>query len=225
MVSSQSAALQNLRRVALRSLGRIRDDVKRRATDHASERYRQLGFIDETVRLPHGTFIEGGTTIGAYTTFSGPARIRGLGELRIGRYCAFGDGFNAVTSNHDLRFASTHFRPARIAGLEIPAEKGQMSSIGNAVWVGDRVTVLPGVSIGDGAVIGAGSVVAKDIDAFDIAVGVPCRGVRPRFSPAMVEALLELAWWNWPDDRIIASRELFELDLTQTDPAVVKSFR
>jgi Acetyltransferase (isoleucine patch superfamily) len=51
-------------------------------------------------------------------------------------------------------------------------------SIGNNVWIGGGVTILPGVSIGDNSVIGAGSVVTKDIPANVLAVGNPCRVVK-----------------------------------------------
>lgn len=51
-------------------------------------------------------------------------------------------------------------------------------TVGNDVWIGANVTVLPGVSIGDGCVIGAGSVVTKDIPARSLTVGNPCRVVR-----------------------------------------------
>ena len=51
--------------------------------------------------------------------------------------------------------------------------------VGNDVWFGANVTVLPGVTIGDGAVIGAGSVVTRDIPANVVAVGAPCRPLRP----------------------------------------------
>lgn len=51
--------------------------------------------------------------------------------------------------------------------------------IGNDVWIAANVVVLPGVTIGDGAVIGAGSVVTKDIPPHTLAVGNPCRVVRP----------------------------------------------
>lgn len=51
--------------------------------------------------------------------------------------------------------------------------------IEDKVWIGSNVVVLPGVRIGYGAVIGAGSVVTHDIPAMTVAVGVPCRVVRP----------------------------------------------
>ena len=51
-------------------------------------------------------------------------------------------------------------------------------TVGNNVWFGGGVKVLPGVTIGDNAVIGAGSVVTKDIPANVLAVGNPCRVIR-----------------------------------------------
>ena len=50
--------------------------------------------------------------------------------------------------------------------------------IGNNVWIGANVSVLPGVTIGDNCVIGAGSVVTKDIPANSLAVGNPCKVIR-----------------------------------------------
>lgn len=63
----------------------------------------------------------------------------------------------------------------RNKGLEIALP----ITVGNNVWFGAGVTVLPGVTIGDNTVIGAGSVVNKDIPSGVIAVGNPCRVLRP----------------------------------------------
>ena len=50
--------------------------------------------------------------------------------------------------------------------------------VGNNVWIGGNVEVLPGVKIGDNSVIGAGSVVTKDIPSNVVAVGNPCRIIK-----------------------------------------------
>lgn len=52
--------------------------------------------------------------------------------------------------------------------------------IGNDVWIGGRVIILPGVTIGDGAIIGAGSVVTKNIAAYDVVAGNPAKIIRNR---------------------------------------------
>ena len=62
----------------------------------------------------------------------------------------------------------------RAAGLEFARE----IRVGNNVWFGAGVTVLPGVTIGDNTVIGAGSIVNKDIPANVVAAGNPCRVLR-----------------------------------------------
>ena len=50
--------------------------------------------------------------------------------------------------------------------------------VGNNVWIGGNVVVLPGVTIGDNVVIGAGSVVNKDIPSNSVAVGSPCKVIK-----------------------------------------------
>ena len=57
-------------------------------------------------------------------------------------------------------------------------ERAEPIAVGNNVWFGGNVTVLPGVTIGDNAVIGAGSVVVKDIPANMLAVGNPCKPIK-----------------------------------------------
>ncbi len=51
-------------------------------------------------------------------------------------------------------------------------------TVGNNVWIGGNVVVLPGVTIGDNSTIGAGSIVVKDIPPNSVAVGNPCRVIR-----------------------------------------------
>lgn len=68
--------------------------------------------------------------------------------------------------------------------------------IDNDVWIGQHVTVMPGVHIGDGAIIGANSVVASDIPPYSIAVGNPCRVVKKRFDDELIDLLLQFKWWD-----------------------------
>lgn len=51
-------------------------------------------------------------------------------------------------------------------------------TVGNNVWIGGNVVVLPGVTIGDNVVIGAGSIVNKDIPSNVVTVGNPCKVIK-----------------------------------------------
>lgn len=90
------------------------------------------------------------------------ARVSFGDNVFIAPNCAF------YTAGHPLDVAQ------RNAGLEY----SKPISVGNDVWIGGNVCVMPGVSIGDGTVIGGGSVVVHDIPGGVLAVGNPCRPIR-----------------------------------------------
>lgn len=68
--------------------------------------------------------------------------------------------------------------PFDVAQRNSGLEYARPITVGNNVWIGGNVVVLPGVTIGDNCVIGAGSVVVKDIPSNSLAVGNPCRVIR-----------------------------------------------
>ena len=90
------------------------------------------------------------------------AKITFGNNVLIGPNCSF------YTAGHPISVAE------RNAGLEY----AKPITVGNNVWIGGSVTVLPDVTIGDNVIIGAGSVVTKDIPDGVIAVGNPCRVYR-----------------------------------------------
>jgi acetyltransferase-like isoleucine patch superfamily enzyme len=53
-------------------------------------------------------------------------------------------------------------------------------TLGEDIWLGANVTIVPGVSVADGCVIGAGAVVTKDTQPMGVYMGVPARRVRDR---------------------------------------------
>ncbi len=89
--------------------------------------------------------------------------------VRFGRNCFIGPQCGIYTAVHPLDAKE------RATGMEY----AKPVTVGDDVWFGGHVTVLPGVSIGDGAVIGAGSVVTHSIPARVVAAGNPCRVLRP----------------------------------------------
>jgi virginiamycin A acetyltransferase len=66
---------------------------------------------------------------------------------------------------------------------------------------------MPGVHIGDGAIIAANSVVTKNVPAYHIAGGNPCKIIKKRFDDDLIEYLLKLKWWDWPAEKIFANLE------------------
>jgi acetyltransferase-like isoleucine patch superfamily enzyme len=89
----------------------------------------------------------------------------------------------------------------------IPVPTGD-TVIGSDVWLTMRTFVRSGVTIGDGAIVASGAVVNKDVPPFAIVGGNPAKVIRYRFSPEQIEALLEIRWWDWPDDLVVEATPL-----------------
>ncbi len=81
--------------------------------------------------------------------------------------------------------------------------------IGNDVWIGANVIILPGVKIGNGAIIAAGAVVTKDVEPYAIVGGVPAKLIKYRFKKEEINQLEEIKWWNWSIEEIERNIELF----------------
>ena len=136
-------------------------------------------------------------------------------KLVIGKFCAIGRGVEFVMNGANHRMCSVTTYPFNIMGggwekctprLDDLPLKGD-TVVGNDVWFGQNVTVMPGVHIGDGAIIAANSVVASDIPPYCVAGGNPCRIIRKRFDDELIDYLLELKWWDWPPEKIMRNLE------------------
>ncbi|MCI8397831.1 MAG: Vat family streptogramin A O-acetyltransferase [Oscillibacter sp.] len=165
--------------------------------------------------------------VGAYTYYDDPEDSEGFEKhvthhyefngdrLIIGKFCAIGKGVEFIMNGANHRMCSVTTYPFNIFACgwekctptmdELPL-KGD-TVVGNDVWFGQNVTVLPGVHIGDGAIIAANSVVSSDVPPYCIAGGNPCRVIRPRFNEELTACLLELKWWDWPAEKIFRNLE------------------
>jgi len=89
-------------------------------------------------------------------------------DIHVGSHTMIGPNVTICTAAHPLSPA------LRSKGLQY----NRPVRIGENVWIGACVTILPGVTIGDGSVIGAGSLVLRDVPPGVVAVGSPARVIR-----------------------------------------------
>lgn len=132
-------------------------------------------------------------------------------RLEIGRFCQIADGARFITASANHRhdgfssFPFAIFNGPEPGRPSLPAGPFPDTVIGHDVWIGQGARILPGAHLGSGAIVGAGAVVAGHVPAYAIVAGNPARVIRMRFDAPTVERLLQLAWWDWPIDRILAA--------------------
>ena len=131
-------------------------------------------------------------------------------QLIIGKFCAIAKGIEFIMNgaNHRMQSATTY--PFNIFAEEwkhvtpkicdLPYKGNTV--VGNDVWIGQNVTVMPGIQIHDGAIIAANSVVTKDVPAYCVFGGNPAVLIRKRFDDLTIEKLLKLKWWDKPIEEI-----------------------
>lgn len=148
------------------------------------------------VGVPNGTIVSDDVSIGDYS-YVGPGSS--LENCTIGRYCSISARVQVCPGEHALSYATTH--PVALSGHE---SKRRPVTIGSDVLISLNVVVLAGVTVGHGAVLGAGAVVTRDVAPYEIVGGVPARRINSRFgNEATVARLLDIAWWDWPRERIL----------------------
>ena len=149
----------------------------------------------------------------------------GPDKLVIGKFCALATGVTFIMNGANHRRSGPSTYPFPIMGgswaqhfdLVTDLLSRGNTVVGNDVWIGGDVTIMPGVHIGHGAIISTSSVVTKDVPDYGIVGGNPATLSRRRFDDADIEALLDVAWWDWPIEtitehlRVIADGSVGEL--------------
>ena len=130
-----------------------------------------MGYIGSQVNIEKGASFNRQVSIGDYSGIGVNCELNG--PVTIGKYVNMGPEVIVYTQNHSSK------------RTDIPMQKQGYDDIrpvviGDDVWLGRRVIILPGVKIGEGCVIGAGAVVAKDIPPYSVVVGNPARIVKLR---------------------------------------------
>ena len=152
---------------------------------------------------PHVTLYH--SNLGGHSYISAHAEV---GYTDIGNYTSIASGFIIGLGHptHLLTASPVAWRPF-MPNSPFDGKTHysyEHTKIGSDVWIGANVIVKAGVTIGNGCVVGAGSVVTRDIPAFTVAAGNPCRPIRPRFTTDIRERVERTRWYeyDWRDETV-----------------------
>lgn len=146
------------------------------------------------------------TAMGGFSYVADNSR---LNLVKLGKFCSIGPDVLCGRGEHPTNFLSTNpvfFSTLNQCGTSFSDkdyfEEVKEIIIGNDVWIGARSFIRDGVRIGDGAIIAAGAVVVKDVPAYAVVGGVPAKLIRWRFPESIINQLLQIKWWNWPEAKL-----------------------
>ena len=139
----------------------------------------------------------------------------------IGPYCSIGANTNVGLTPHTLDTISSSpiFQLKKNATGISWADKDYAPNILDTprtrleadVWIGSNAIVMSGVTLHTGCVVGAGAVVTKDVPPYAIVAGVPAKVLRYRFSPEIINRLMEIQWWKLSDEKITRIKDVFNI--------------
>ena len=130
-------------------------------------------------------------------------------KLIIGKFCMIASNVSFIMNgaNHLTEAISAY--PFAIFGNDWKdAMEGKSypykgdTIIGNDVWIGHNVTIMPGIQIGDGAIIATNSTVSKNVEPYSVVGGNPAKLIKKRFSDKHIKWLLNAKWWDWDIEKI-----------------------
>lgn len=165
----------------------------------------------------NGTF--GHVEIESYTFVAEKAVVN---MTSIGRFCSVGPYLICGYGDHPVDWVSTSptfFSTFKQCGTTFSEknffEERKPVVIGHDVWIGARVFIRDGVKIGNGAIVAAGATVVKNVPNYAIVGGTPAKVIRYRFPEEIIQELLAIAWWEWPEDKLRSGQRLFAQDNIQ----------
>jgi virginiamycin A acetyltransferase len=163
----------------------------------------------------HKGELTGNITIGRFSTLWGPDTLVN-GNVEIGSFCSIASNCNIISYDHNHKRITSYFILKNFFkeknAIEITT-RGPIS-IGSDVWIGSNTVILGGVKINHGAIVAGGAVVTKDVAPYSIVAGNPANEIGKRFEDDIVNRLLKLEWWNWPEEKLNSKKKIFENELT-----------
>ncbi|MBO9429779.1 chloramphenicol acetyltransferase [Sulfitobacter sp. R18_1] len=175
-------------------------------TDTQFGRYVEIG---RATRLAH-------SKIGDYSYCD---RWCDIANTQVGKFSNIAASVRIGATDHPMEKASLHHFHYRAGdyfdGAEDDADwfalrRSRRTVIGHDTWLGHGAQVRPEVTIGHGAVVAGGAIVTRDVAPYMIVAGIPAKPLRRRFSESIAARMEELAWWDWPHDRLQASLKDFQ---------------
>ncbi len=132
--------------------------------------------------------------------------------LKIGKYCSIANNVQILLGGqHRIDWVSCFPFPAYLPEAahiqDFGGTRGDVA-IGSDVWLCTDCIILSGVTVGHGAVVACGAVVTRDVAPYSVVAGNPAKHIRWRFDEPIRRALLEAAWWDWPELEIRESVEM-----------------
>lgn len=145
-------------------------------------------------------------------------RYADIANATVGKFSNIAAFVRIGATDHPMEKASLHHFHYRSADYFDDADhdtqwfehrQTRRATIGHDTWLGNGAQVRPEVTIGHGAVIAGGAIVTKDVAPYMIVAGIPAVPLRARFAPALADRMMELAWWDWPHERLRAALDDF----------------
>ena len=144
-------------------------------------------------------------------------------NLQVGKFNSLGEGIECMFGrNHNYKSISTGAVELLLNSRDVPKgndlirfnQKGSIV-IQNDVWLGDNVSLMPGIIIRNGAVIAKNSHVVSDVPPFAIVGGNPARVIGYRFQKEQIDMLQTISWWDWDVQRIVDNASYFTEDISK----------
>jgi len=144
-------------------------------------------------------------------------------KLIIGKFCMIASGITFIMNGANHKMDGITAYPFNIFGKDWKVVEPKLADlpykgdtvVGNDVWIGANVTIMPGIQIGDGAIIASNATVTKNVAPYSVVGGNPAKEIKKRFSEAKIQELLAMQWWNWDIEKITTNLKYLTEKITE----------